>query len=315
METVALSSELNNPIQKQEAIDLAARKAIYTQFNEFLNREKGTLQGKNIEDLHRMRVSTRRMRSLLRSFKSLFGNKQVRVLADQLWRTAFLLGEIRDIDTFVVFLEECHEQIADSAKPSIHKLIEERLSIREKKRENLAKEFDREWYDCMKEDIVSFLNIPSPDTQQARLVADALPPLLEQDYQAIFSYRDNIQDVLPDNLHQLRIQIKRLRYLCDSFSSCYDQQLADLIKDFVELQNSLGAIQDHYRDIAYLQENRSILLQNEKSSDNDSSLEHLIDHLEKSLKKKRNQFFEQWERFTLKENEIRILYLIRNGIL
>lgn len=314
MDHRALPLELGEKIDSKEAIALAGKKAVYGNYREFLSHETETLSGRNIENLHRMRVATRRMRAVLKTMRPVYGWERVRILRDQLWRVARHLGELRDIDTFVLFLENCHTQLGDSAKPAVHQLIGDRQSTREAGRVDLIREFGRDWYRCMKEDIVSFLVNHTNEDLHSPPVKNALPPLMEEAYAQILANRDTICDAPQEELHRLRIQFKRLRYLCESFVSCYGKEMEDLIKEFIEFQDMLGAMQDHYRDAAFLRNIRRKSPPDAASSKGKSSLDELIEHFEQILKKERIQFFECWGRFTLKENEIRALYIFRNGI-
>jgi CHAD domain-containing protein/predicted phosphodiesterase len=66
----------------------------------------GVLAATDIEHIHRMRVATRRLRSALPLFPLCFSRKRIKRWRRGLRRTARALGEARDIDIQIAFLEK-----------------------------------------------------------------------------------------------------------------------------------------------------------------------------------------------------------------
>ena len=53
-------------------LEICARRIIDTRFREMLSYREGTILGEDIEQLHSMRVSSRRLRSAMRNFRACF---------------------------------------------------------------------------------------------------------------------------------------------------------------------------------------------------------------------------------------------------
>ncbi len=125
--------ELLEGVFSQEPVSLAGKKILAEQYHIVLAREAGTRNGSDIEDLHKMRVATRRMRSLLKSTKNFYDPNRIQTLRADLRRLGRLLGEVRDMDTLVLFLERSFPQFSQSVQDTILKLIGDCLLIRGEK--------------------------------------------------------------------------------------------------------------------------------------------------------------------------------------
>ena len=87
-----------------------------------LHFEAGTRSGEDIEDLHRMRVATRRMRAAWRVFDGAYRRKVQRRYVRELRAHRRALGEVRDIDVLLEDLDDLHRQPARArvARPWSH---------------------------------------------------------------------------------------------------------------------------------------------------------------------------------------------------
>ena len=119
----------------------AGRKILLYYFAVMLQREPGARLGEDIEQLHDMRVSTRRMRAALEIFGAAYKPKAVRGFAQGLKKTAKILGVVRDWD---VFLDKAQHDIAQlppefqtALQPVITNWQEQRSSARRKLLEHL----------------------------------------------------------------------------------------------------------------------------------------------------------------------------------
>ena len=65
----------------------------------------GTMLGEDIEQLHSMRVSSRRLRSAMRNFRACFEPVGFRVHIERIREIADTLGSVRDLDVRIAWLE------------------------------------------------------------------------------------------------------------------------------------------------------------------------------------------------------------------
>ncbi|HRL14208.1 MAG TPA: CHAD domain-containing protein, partial [Aggregatilineales bacterium] len=111
---VAELESLIQPLQPTDQMSEAGRKIVLRDFVEMLRREAGSILGEDSEEVHKMRVATRRMRSASRLFEPYYRGKVIRPLTDGLRRTARTLGAVRDLD---VLLEDLARIRAASGAP------------------------------------------------------------------------------------------------------------------------------------------------------------------------------------------------------
>ncbi len=302
------------PKGNSEAAALSGKKVLSLLFDLFLEKEAGTLAGDDIEFLHRMRVATRRMRSLLKIMNGVYDEERVQPLYYDLRRVALLLGEVRDIDTFVPFLRSCQTTLPKSVNPAIEHVIEDRLMVREKSLNIIRAEFKSEWYIDFKRSMADFIAEHSFYDLESEDIQIVAPRLIENCLVKILKRRNRIYDATHEELHRQRIRFKRFRYACEFFMSFYGNKLASFIQELEEIQDILGLMQDHSRDIKFLESSKDEIVADMKNKNGAASLNDLLKHFHKSIDQEHKKFLLTWRRFSLPENELRYLYIIRNGI-
>jgi CHAD domain-containing protein len=89
----------------------AAGRVILTRWREMMSYRDGTLLGDDIEELHSMRVSSRRLRAAMDAFEGAFPRKTFRPLLRQVKEITDVLGDARDLD---VAIERLSASLADT---------------------------------------------------------------------------------------------------------------------------------------------------------------------------------------------------------
>lgn len=101
----------------------AAGRVILTRWREMMSYRDGTLLGDDIEELHSMRVSSRRLRAAMDAFEGAFPRKSFRPLLRQVKEITDVLGDARDLD---VAIERLSGSLADAPtdeRPGIEGLV------------------------------------------------------------------------------------------------------------------------------------------------------------------------------------------------
>ena len=95
----------------------AASETLKIRGPELLEFKEGTLDGSDIEQLHSMRVATRRLRAALEVYAGCFPRRRHRQLLGLVKETADALSEARDLDVQVDYLTgyRTHAPVADRA--------------------------------------------------------------------------------------------------------------------------------------------------------------------------------------------------------
>jgi CHAD domain-containing protein len=101
----------------------AAAATIAVRVPEMLEYRAGTLEGSDIEELHSMRVATRRLRAALEVYESCFPRRRHRRLLRLVKDTADALSEARDLDVQIDFLETFARGVPAADRPGIESLV------------------------------------------------------------------------------------------------------------------------------------------------------------------------------------------------
>jgi CHAD domain-containing protein len=216
------------------------------QFAALLSNEAGTRLGDDSEDLHDMRVASRRLRAALSLFADFLPPSAANLSDDLRW-VGQTLGAVRDID---VQLEQLDGWLFDAdetdreALAALRSLLEAKRSVA---RETMLNALDSRRYELFVGRFGRLLRSArgrrsGPASLPARAVA---PDLIEERFRALCKAAERIDGgSLAAEYHRVRIQGKRLRYALEFLADLYPGRTRPLIKRVVVLQDILGLHQD-----------------------------------------------------------------------
>jgi len=101
--------------------------------------EDGTVRGENIEFLHDMRVSSRRVQAVLKIFRAAFLKKLYKNEYEQVRLLIRSLGVVRDYDVFIYKMEKLRTESDDIDNRALDMLIIRKKVERDAKRKVLIK--------------------------------------------------------------------------------------------------------------------------------------------------------------------------------
>ncbi len=101
----------------------AARATLAVRAPEMLSYREGTLRGEDIEQLHSLRVSTRRLRAALEVYGECFPRKRHGELLRLVKETADALSGPRDLDVQIDFLERFMAELAPEDQAGVRDLV------------------------------------------------------------------------------------------------------------------------------------------------------------------------------------------------
>jgi len=242
-------------LEADDSMAEAARKTFLFHFQRMLYHEPGTRLGEDIEELHDMRVATRRMRAALRVFGDYLDMGQMRPFVKGLRRTGRTLGAVRDMDVFWEKTQHYLDTLPPAQQSGLDSLRAVWEAEREQARGKMLAYLDSDRYIRFQEQFGEFLQTPA---------AGALPVISEQNeplphrlrhvvpvavyrrMAAIRAYDEWVTgSAVPlERLHRLRIAAKRLRYTLEFFQEVLAPETRDLIKEMKKLQDHLGDLHD-----------------------------------------------------------------------
>jgi CHAD domain-containing protein len=244
------STALQTHVQPIAAIDTmaeAGRKLLLNDFIRMTENEAGSRSGEDIEHVHDMRVSTRRMRSALRLLEPYFKTKPVRVFRGGLKKVADALGAVRDLDVLIEDLQKYGKKQGVSLDASIALLDAQRTDARH----DLNRALDRGSYRRFLISFREFLTTPGakarnvdPEATTPSQVRHIVPALIYEQLGVVRAYDSAIAEGDVETLHALRIEFKRLRYLIHFFIDVMGATASDYLKDLKAIQDHLGRMQD-----------------------------------------------------------------------
>ncbi len=215
-------------------------------FAQFIQREPGARLGEDPEEVHRMRVATRKMRAAMSLFRDYLPQDSIHLRNEIGW-IANALGGVRDLDVQLERAKAWHADDGSLDADALRSLEQLLHTLREPARDRLLRAFNSSRYAVLLKDMSALLRDgPSPDYAN-RSARTEMPALILRRYVKIREGGDVIDDDSPaEELHELRIQCKRLRYALEFAAPLYPKAIKNFLPRLIELQDVLGEHQDAY---------------------------------------------------------------------
>lgn len=240
------------------------------------------------EDIHDIRVASRRLRIGIPIFSACFDGKETAKWLKALKSLTESLGNARDYDVFIKYLSKYENQ-------SLTEIIERLKSSREASYSLARKKISKTYKSGVLEDIIS--NLKEIDCGEKNCYSLGLANVCVR-YSAVEKYSRNLKDDADKaGHHKMRIAVKKFRYCLEVFSPLFEDRLSEEISSLKELQDSLGKMHDF--DV-FLEKIPEIIRESMfEGTDIDKILE-LNDLLLENCRKSRNELFEEtrklWKR-------------------
>ncbi len=244
------------------------------------------------EELHQYRVALRKMHSILHEFANCMDRDIHGLLKLELKSMIDPTNELRDMDVFLDNMDAYRAMLQSKHKKSL-KSVEKRLK----------KERDRS-FDGVKSfvkspEYVSMLSVVNDLTKEDKFYSSCsqnpidkvLKNLLAQRYDAIRSEAKALSPKEgPKAFHKLRLSVKKLRYLVDTFAHLFEPgSYTKVSKRLKSFQTRLGRLHDIHIQIGRVQEDMHT---------DDEAARLLLVILKNEEKKSRKKVFRSIEKFT-----------------
>jgi CHAD domain-containing protein len=204
-----------------------------------LAHDPGTRLGIDPENLHQLRVATRRIRAFLRVARSHVEAEWADETRRQLGELGRSLGPVRDLDVLLETLRPEVSGLDDAERPAAEKLLAQLQESRDRLHDELVQALDAPAY----AEIVDRLLEPiHPAAEPPRRT---LAKLAEREIRRLAKRVDRLGASPADEaLHRLRIRVKRVRYTLELASPDADKRTERMIRAAKRLQDVLGEHQD-----------------------------------------------------------------------
>ncbi|MCX7877073.1 MAG: CHAD domain-containing protein [Ignavibacteria bacterium] len=124
-------------LNPNKPVKSCVQKILRVRFDEMISFEEGTIEGKDIEALHDMRVAARRLQAVMKIFRQLFPKKSFRKVYNELRLLIRALGEVRDYDVFIDKIENM-VNTTEYDKRALNLLLIRKKAERDEKRKILV---------------------------------------------------------------------------------------------------------------------------------------------------------------------------------
>lgn len=250
------------------------------------------------EFVHQLRVGTRRADAALRIFRECLPGRIYRAARQRLRTIRRAAGAARDWDVFVIALRERLEEEKAVEVPGLDFLVGYALGQRqaaqatlEAVEQNVTLPFDEFFNQTIDE-----LRSANREVEPA-LIDLARPTLRECMQRLTETASGNLKDY--EQLHQVRIAGKRLRYAMEVFAACFPASFAAEVYPQVEqMQEVLGRANDSHVANARLSAIRARV---EPMADTwgrvKGGIEALIRSHQRRLPQERRRFVEWWQQW------------------
>ena len=227
----------------------AGRKVLRFHLARMIAREAGTRTGKDAEELHAMRVATRRQRAAWRVFGDAFDAASTEKHRRRLKAVAADLGAVRDMDVLIEAAEAYRGRQPAAEAAAFEPLIAGWRASHDAARVVLVKELDSERFRRWVDGYVAFLQteglgaLPVGPVQPHR-VRDTMPSRVWASYENVRAYEPVMRWADVTTLHDLRIAAKWLRYTLEFVRETLGREAGPVIEKVVALQDHLGWLHD-----------------------------------------------------------------------
>ena len=232
------------------------------QFAEMQDHEPGTRLGEDPEELHDMRVPTRRMRAAMKVFQRALPER-ARWLREELRWVAHALGDVRDLDVQIERFQAWKRE--EEGSGFLDRILTITHKRREEARENMLEVLDSARYERLLSSCAEMLRLglaaelesaqANGNARASEPVTDAAPALISRRYRKWRKASKRLDETSsPEAFHDVRKKGKRLRYTLEFVSEVYGRPVKKLVKPLKALQDDLGDHQDAVVAARYLRE-------------------------------------------------------------
>ena len=232
------------------------------QFAEMRAHEGGTRLGDDPEELHDMRVPTRRMRAALKVFREALPER-AGWFGEELRWVAQALGEVRDLDVQIEGLEGWKQGADEESARSLDKILGITEKRRAEARENMLAVLDSDRYVRLESSFAQMLRL-GPEREVAQTngrdvagepITAVAPALISRRYRKWRKAAKRLRaSSSSETFHDTRKKGKRLRYTLEFVSEVYGKPVQKLVAPLKTLQDDLGDHQDAVVAAEYLHE-------------------------------------------------------------
>jgi CHAD domain-containing protein len=221
------------------------RHAIALSVASLMRHDPGVRLGDDPEDVHRARVATRRLRSQLRTFRTLLDAEWANALREDLRWLGAGLGSVRDRQVMAQRLRSRTSALVEDDALTVADLSAELHAESEEARGRLVLDMRSDRYIDLIERLVEASRAPALTADAHQRAEVVVPALARRDWKQLRKGVAALPDQPPDPaLHRIRILAKRVRYAAEAAEPIAGKIATRFAEAAAALQDVLGDHQD-----------------------------------------------------------------------
>ncbi len=315
------STKLNVHLPPSQPASLAAVAIYKSQIKIMRLNEPGIKEDIDTEFLHDFRVALRRTRAGLSQFKGVFSPEITLGFKKELALIGKMTNRMRDLDVYLLQKDYYRCMLPQQLRPKLDHLFELLSTERQREKRKVITKLNGATYKKTMARWTRFLESYELDkgyggTNSSRQVIELARRFIFKTWIKTINKGRLINHDSPDgDLHKLRLDCKKLRYLLEFFSSLFPKdEMRFLIKQLKKLQDNLG----DFNDICVQQETLQEYLEHQVSGNRDAidvaaAIGGLITNLNHRQQEVRFIFTQTFNNFDCSKNNRQFKEIFKNG--
>jgi CHAD domain-containing protein len=207
---------------------------------------EGAVIGTDNRALHDLRIAIRRIRSVLRAYRRALRKTSAKRIDADLKALNLYLGPVRDLDVWIGF---CEEQAA-AGQFSSHRLwpkfITFQRQLRTMQRATVRRHLRGAGFAALRARIDRFLaaDLPAAGRAAAAPLGLLSRRAMQKSLRRALKLGGLRHSQVPEELHDLRIELRRLRYFCGFFGEMLGPRMKKLSRRAHRVERVLGEMRD-----------------------------------------------------------------------
>jgi len=214
--------------------------ALQTRVKQLLARDPGTRIGRDAEDVHQMRVATRRLRAILRAVRPMVDDRWAASLRGELAWLGSMLGRVRDVDVLLDHLRKESATLSFRERRAIGRWLAELDQERVEAHGALVQVLDSQRYLRLLDHIGAAASAPMVTDSTVRLT-DIARTAFKGLQRAMNTGSARASD---QRLHRFRLKGKRARYSAELAEATIGKAATRYIRQLQRFQDLLGDYHD-----------------------------------------------------------------------
>lgn len=244
------------PVDPSSTVDDVVRSMIASSTLRLIKSDAAVRLGLDPEGVHQARVATRRLRSDLRTVRTMLEPDWRRRLREELGWLGAELGRVRDLDVLGARLREHASSLTDDDAASVAKVLDRLRARHDAARAELSSAMRAPRYVALLDALVEASREPRVLGGVAgERALDVMGTLMERPWRHLEGLCDDLGPGSTDaELHEARILAKRVRYAAEALTPVFGKPARRIARRAESLQQVLGAHQDAVMAISWLRE-------------------------------------------------------------